>query len=322
MKMTNTKRFTMTETLKYFRKITAYVLIFSLLWQNSLWAVEGLYILEEELNPTRVRTYGGRKAGIVDPGTIRDNEIHNVFEDLQLTAEGGVIFKGAPDTTKIYNRIYSADPVQLSGVIEADYPLPMVFANPGGIILENPDFQNIHDLTLAAGTLAQTNEGMAFGVDRGLVFLNKTFVQADNDIQDLTLAGRGIRVEQSFLSPVESLILRAGQHVKGWNSEGEWVSEDYFTPNESPLSEGKAIFLDDVTTLSAKGLFIESLEEGAMVDSQGVLQATESDIVIRARGDVYINRLSTNRNLKIKTTGRVHLGRKVAQMHPTSCFDL
>src|SRR3990167_5152581 len=89
--------------LRFFRKIMAYVLIFSLLWQNNLWAVYGLYTLEEDLNGSTVRTYSGRRAGIVEPGTIRDNEIHNVFEDLQLFEEGGVVFTGAPNTTKIYN---------------------------------------------------------------------------------------------------------------------------------------------------------------------------------------------------------------------------
>lgn len=291
-----------------FRKITTYVLIISLLWQNCLWAWDGLYTLEEDLNGSRVRTYSNRRAGIVEPGTIRDNEIHNVFEDFQLLEEGGLVFTGAPNTTKIYNRIYSADPIQLSGVVEADYPLPMVFANPGGIVLENPDFQNIYDLTLAAGALAQTNKGMAYGVDEGFVTIHKTFIQEENDIKNLALAGRGIHIHQSFLSPAETIILRAGSHIKGWKGEEEWVREDYLEPDEFPLSDQPSIFLDDTTILRSKGLFFESLDEGASIYANGLLQSTEDDIVIRARGDVYLNDLFAHRNLKIKTTGKVFLG--------------
>src|SRR3990167_1540396 len=79
-----------------FRKTMAWLLIFSLLWQNCLWARDGLYTLEEDLGAVHARTYASRRIGIVEPGTIRDNEIHNVFEDLQLLEEGGLIFKGAP----------------------------------------------------------------------------------------------------------------------------------------------------------------------------------------------------------------------------------
>jgi filamentous hemagglutinin family protein len=297
-----------------FRKIVSYVLIFSILWQNSLWAVDGLYTIEEDLGVARARTYNGRRVAIVDPGTIRDHEIHNVFEDFQLLDQGGVVFTGAPNTTKIYNRIYSADPIQLSGVVEADYPLPMVFSNPGGIVLENPDFQNIHDLTLTAGTLAQTNKGMAYGVDDGSVLVNQTVIRDKHDVKTLSLAGRGIYVQRSLLSPSECLILRAGQHVKGWKKkeghEKEWVSEDYIEPNEcAPLNQ-QSIVLDDSTILSSKGLYLESLEEGTEIRSHGVLQAVEEDIIIRARGDVYIDKLFANRNLKIKTTGRVFLGKQ------------
>lgn len=293
--------------LRFLRKTTAYVLIFSLLWQNCLWAEYGLSILEENLEGTHTRTYNGRRIGLVEPGTIRDNEIHNVFEDLQLLEEGGIVFKGAPDTTKIYNRIYSEDPVQLSGVIETDYSLPMVFANPGGIVLENPDFQNIHDLTLAAGALAQTNKGMAYGVDQGFISLNKTFIQEENDLNNLSLAGRGIRIHQSFLSPSETLILRTGQHVKGWNKDGEWISEDYLEQNYSPLLEHNSIILDDATILRSKSLFLESLENGAAIHANGLLQSTEGDIIIRSRGDVYVDKFCAHRNLKIKTTGKVFL---------------
>ena len=289
-----------------FRKIMAYVLIISLLWQNSVWATNGIYTLDEDLEGARVRTYSGRRAGVVEPGTIRDTEIHNVFQDLQLSKEGGVVFKGAPKTTKIYNRIYSANPIQLSGVIQADYPLPMVFANPGGIALENPNFQNIHDLTLAAGSLAQTNEGMAYGVEDGSLSIKKTFVKEENDLKNLFLAGRGIRINQSFLAPSDTLILRAGQHIKGWNKEGEWLSENEIDPEDSRFLE-HSIDLDDSTILRSKGLFLESLEEGTSIYAGGLLQSTEGDIVIRARGDVYINDLFACRNLKIKTTGRVFL---------------
>jgi len=290
-----------------FRKITAYVLIFSLLWQNCLWA-GSLQILEEELGPVRVRTYGGRKIGLVEPGTIRDKAIHNVFEDLQLLEEGGLVFKGAPDTTKIYNRIYNADPIQLSGAIVADYPLPMVFANPGGLVLENPDFHNIHDLTLAAGSLAQTNEGMAYGVKDGSVTINKTVVQEDNDLKTLSLAGRKIHINQSFLSPSESLVLRAGEHVKGWKGEEEWVSED--DAPKGPSSSQDSIILDANTILRSKGLFLESVDEGTAIHARGLLQSTEGDIIIQAKGNVYLDKFFAHQNLNIETTGKVFLGKQ------------
>ena len=304
MNFTSKNTFRLPNILNSFRKTMAVVLTFSLLWQNCVWATNGIYTVEENLDGSRVRTYKGRRAGVVEPGTIRDREIHNVFGDLQLSKEGGLVFKGAPKTTKIYNRIYSANPIQLSGVIQADYPLPMVFANPGGIVLENPGFQNIHDLTLAAGNLAQTNMGMAYGVEKGSLSINKTFIKEENDVKNLFFAGRGIRINQSFLAPSETLILRAGQHIKGWNKGEEWIRENEIDPEDSRFLE-HSIDLGDSTILRSKGLFLESLEKDTSIYVGGLLQSTGGDIIIRAKGDVYINDLCACQNLKIKTTGRV-----------------
>lgn len=121
--------------LKMFRKAFVYVIILSLLWQNCLWATGGFHIIEEDLDASRTRVYGGGKVEFVEPGVVKNGAVHNVFEDLQLLEGRGFVFKSDPDAEAIYNRIYSQNPIHLSGIIDSDKTQPMVFANPGELFL-------------------------------------------------------------------------------------------------------------------------------------------------------------------------------------------
>ncbi len=300
MKILFKKAFQEVNFISSLRKILAYLIIFSLLWQNSLWAIR---ILEEDLEGARARIYAHGKVGIVEPGAVRNKAVHNVFEDLQLL-EGGIVFKGNSQAETIYNRIYSKSPIPLSGVIEADRIVPMVFANSGGIALENPDFKRIHDLTLIAGGIAQTNEGIAYGIGEGILSIKQTFFEDATDVKFLTLAGREIHVGQSLLSPSETISLMAGQHIKGLEQQ-KWMN----VPTQgSSQPHQSAIYLDGSTILRSKGISLTSLEEGAAIHSKGLLQATDEDIIIRARGDIYLDKLVAHRNLNIETTGKVFFG--------------
>lgn len=292
--------------LKALRKNIAYVLIFSLLWQNFLWANHGIYTLEEELEGSQIRTYGTGQAGIVEPGTIKEKAVHNMFEDLQLVGNSGIIFKTTPETQKIYNRVYSEEPIYLSGVIETDNPTSMVFSNPGGLILENPDFRRINELTLAAGTMALTNKGMAYGVDKGYLGLFHAALEKENGLNSLVMAGRNIDINKSFLSSSESLTLRTGQHLQGIDYLGkQWIGESFFENEESTFSPNNGILFDQQTTLQSKDILLESLENGASIQARGLMHATKHDITIFARGNVYIDRLVAAKNLHIQTTGKV-----------------
>jgi filamentous hemagglutinin family protein len=284
---------------KSFRKMMAFILVFSLFWQNNLWAIG---ILEEDLERARIRTYGHAQIGIVEPRSIKNNAVHNVFEDLQLLEGGGIVFKTDPHAGTIYNRVYNEHPIHLSGVIEVDRDVPMVFANPGGITLKNPDFKRVHDLTLIAGGLAQTNAGMAYGVNQGTLNLKRTFFEDQNDLKSISLAGREIDIQRSLLSPSESITLTTGQHIKNLE-QGDW-----FAPHGFSLSTQNAIYLDPATIMRSKRIFLQSLDEGAAIHAKGLLQATDEDIIIKARGDIYLDKLIAHRNLTIETTGKVFFG--------------
>ncbi|MBA3814387.1 MAG: DUF637 domain-containing protein [Alphaproteobacteria bacterium] len=297
--------------MKSLHRILSYVLIFSLLWQNSLWAAGGIHVLEEDLVGSRIRTYGARNIGVVDPGTIRDGAVHNMFEDLLLLEEGGIVFKTSPEADVIYNRVHSEESIYLSGILQADRTTSMVFTNPGGMLLDNPDFRQIEDLTVAAGHMALTDRGMAYGVDERFLSLHHTLLLEENDLRSLALAGRGIHLHKSFLSSSESITLRAGHYIQGIDHpEGEWIDENdcFFDHDDIIPSHLKGISFDKATTLRSKGLFLDSLEEGVALYSKGLLHSTLEDITIFARGDVYLDRIIAKRNLRIETTGKVFFG--------------
>ncbi|OJW54958.1 MAG: hypothetical protein BGO67_05060 [Alphaproteobacteria bacterium 41-28] len=301
-KMTQGSKVFFPEFIKSLRKVMAYAMIFSLLWQNCLWATGPYRVLDEDLVGPEARVYGSQRIGIVDSGPIKDNAIHNVFEDFQILEGSGVVFQGNPQADLIYNRVYSKKPTRLSGAIETDTNVPMVFANPRGIILENPDFKGICDLSLTAGHVAQTNKGMVCGIDQGNVDLTRTVIEEQNDLKSVSLAGRHIHVQQSLLSPTDAITLTAGQHLKDLES-GE---EGLFSPqNADASSHQTSIILDQSTILRSRGIFLTSYEEGASIYANGLLQSTQEDIVIRAMGDIYIDKLMAQRNLDIETTGNV-----------------
>lgn len=283
--------------------MVAYALIFSLLWQDCLWATgRPLYLIEEELPAPHSRSYGHSQVNIVEPGLIQEDGIHNVFEDLLLPQGNGIVFKSNPQAQTIYNRIYSDTTAQFSGIIASELPTSMVIGNHGGLQLTNPEFLNIKGLTLAAGNLARTNRGMAYSVDQGKVTIHQTLIAEKSGLERLGLAGKEVHINQSLLNTTDGIDITVGSHIGGlWESGRTFVSN---TDNTDGSSIG--ISLDKSSTLRAKRLFFQSLDDGASLRFSGALDATDEDIIIKARGDIYLNQLASKRNLYIETTGNVY----------------
>jgi len=289
------------------RKTLAYVLIFSLLWQNVLWASGPLVLIEEELPASQSRLYGSHRIGIVEPGSVREDGVHNVFEDLQLSDEGGLVFTGHTEGSPIYNRVYNDESINLAGTIAAKSRAPVVFGNCGGIQLENPDFRNIQDLTLTAGHLALTNKGMAYDVGEGDISINHTVIAEDSDLTNLSLAGRDIQIIHSLLNPTDQIKITSGSHIGVLGPQGG-ISVSPDEQDEDSVDSPISIYTDESSILRSKGIMFQSLENGSTIYSHGMLESTDEDIIIRARGDIYLNQLVANRNLIIKTTGNVYFG--------------
>jgi filamentous hemagglutinin family protein len=294
-----------------FRKVIAYLVSFSLIWSNCVFAQGPTHIIEEDFKSSSVRMYVGNKMGVVDPGHISEGIVHNIFDELQLHSNGGVIFKGDPDTWAIFNRFYSKNPIQLSGAIQSDNPLPMVFANQKGINLENADFTNISALTLLAGGVAKTDKGMAYAVDDGTVSFHKTILEKENTLKKLTLSGRGIQISESLLSPEMGIDLTVGQHIGSLNTEENLEHPTAFMTEETtPFPFKNSVTIDEHSALQSKNLRLRSFDEGAAITCLGLLKSTDEDIYIHAKGDIYLNHLMAAGNLHIKTTGNVYFGKQ------------
>jgi filamentous hemagglutinin family protein len=287
------------------RKTLAYVLIFSLLCQNIACARGPIQLIDEELPASRTRLHGSHRIGIVEPGSIREDGVHNIYEDLQISEMGGLVFTGQNEGRTIYNRVYSDDPIQLSGTFSVESPAPVVFGNCGGIKLDNPEFNNVSDLNLTAGHLALTDKGMGYEVDDGDVSINHTVIAEDNNVKNLTLTGRDIQINQSLLNPTEQINITTGSHIGVFGPQGSisvFPDEREEDTADSPIS----IYTDESSILRSKGILFQSLENSASIYSHGMIESTDEDIIIRARGDIYLNKLVANRNLIIETTGRVY----------------
>jgi len=297
--------------LKVFHKTIAYVAILSLLWSNIVWARVPLRLIEEDFNHSAVRTYVENKMGVVDPSVISGGLIHNIFDDLKSPAGTGLVFRTDPRAEAVFNRFYNKTPLALSGVIQSEDPLPMVFASPAGINVVNPDFKNIPTLTLAAGGVSNTDEGYAYGVDQGAISLKNALVEETGDLKSLALAGRAIQLSESLLFPSNRIDLTAGQHIGTLGGIKDLVHPQAFVADESSKpSLSQAILVDSLSILRSKSLNFRSFDEGAPIYSFGHLESTDEDIHIQAKGDVYIHNLLAARNLRIETTGRVFLGGK------------
>lgn len=292
-----------------FRKIISSITLISLLWSNCVWAQGPLRIIEDDINAPVGRVYGGQKLGVIDPGAVSEGAVHNIFDSFQLPAGSGVVFKNDVEAKAkaIFNRCYSKSPIHLSGVIQSESPLPMVFSNPGGLNLENPEFKNIPALTIAAGGIAHTDQGLAYGIDQGALSLHKTVLEREGDLKSLTLAGRTIQLSQSILAPSERVDLTAGQHIGGLKEALEHPTA-YVAETADPSILNHSILLDPVTILRAKNLGFRSFDEGVPICALGLLESTHEDIHIQAKGDIYLHHLIAARNLTIETTGRVFLG--------------
>ncbi|OJW47099.1 MAG: hypothetical protein BGO67_10335 [Alphaproteobacteria bacterium 41-28] len=293
-----------------FRKMIGYVAIVSLIWSNCVWAVAPLRIVEEDFDVCPIRTYIGQKIGVVEPGILTEQGlVHNIFDDFQVPSGSGVIFKGDSETPAIFNRIYSKNPVRLSGVIQSNASSPMVFSNPGGLNLENPEFQHIPSLTLAAGGMSNTDQGYSYGINHGLISLYKTVFEEGNDVKSLAVAGRTVQLSQSILAPSESIDVTAGQHIGGLGDEEDLKHPIAYIADDAPsFSYDHSILIDPTTILRSKKLSFRSFDKGTPIYAMGLLESTDQDIHIQAQGDVYLHHLIAARNLHIETTGRVFLG--------------
>ncbi len=293
----------------FLKKAVAFTATLSLLWSNYLWAQGPVRIIGEDYEHSFARTYVGHKVGVVDPGYTSEGAAHNIFDEFQLPPGSGVIFKGDTQADIIFNRIYSKNPVHLSGVIQSNASIPIVFANQEGLNLENPDFKNIPALTLVAGGIAKTDKGMAYGVGKGIVNLKKTIFEEENALKKLTLAGRGLQISQSILAPQDGVDLTIGQHIGSLSSKKDLEHPTAFiAEGTSPFPFKSSVVIDRDSILRSKSLRLRSFDEGAAIACLGLLQSTNEDIHIQAKGDVYLNHLLAARNLHIETTGNVFIG--------------
>jgi filamentous hemagglutinin family protein len=258
----------------------------------------------EELPASHGRLYANKKLGFIEPGLIRNDGIHNVFKDIRLK-KGGLILKGGSQDRPIFNRVHQDKPILLDGVIQAEKPCPVVFGNYGGVYVKNADFKNIEHLTLAAGNLALTNKGMAYSVDHGEVCVSRTVLLEDSGVKKLSLSGEEVHLNNSILNPTDSLEVVTGKHIRGF-----WQHHSVCVFDREPQALVKSITTNNDSVLRSKAIFLESLDKEASIHLLGCIESTDEDIVIRARGDIYINKLVAHGNLDIQTTGKVYFGKE------------
>lgn len=288
------------------RKALCHALIFAMLNLNCPWALANLEFQEEELlMPTKGHTQtGGLK---LNPGVFRNGSLHTVLDTLEIGTEGQLTLGTLEEAHTAYTRIYDENPVILAELLASATPILNIIANSGGLQLKGTRFANMHNLVLGAGYIRQSNCGVACEVNQAEILLQQIKSSQNLDLQALAILSGRFQLKESELSLSDNFSVTVGKHIHGVDpTVKRWVQTQSSTSNLQELVE--SIFIDSATTLKAKTIHLESLDEGATINCRGFLEATDGDIVIQAKGDVHIDHLKAKGNLRIFTTGKVTFG--------------
>lgn len=215
---------------------------------------------------------------------------------LKPGALGGVVFN-TRDSDTVYHVFSYEKPLELACALDSAHPSAHVFANRGGIVVSNPDVNGIISLTLAAAKLVQKTAT----INQGSVVIKNTHISPQEGLSHLWLLGKTVVIDDSVIEPRSTIRIVAGSHTRSLDAHS-----DYLVQHPQSNAPKTAISLNKNTILSSQDLLIESFESGAVV-SKGLLQSSAGDIIIRAKGDVDLAKVSCQGNLFINASGTIHI---------------